>query len=401
MPSRLFAFCLASIVLIGPLSVHLFLPSIPAVKAEFALSDAAAQMAFSAGILAMAISTLVYGTLADRFGRRPVLLGGLALFLIGCGIAAVSADLTMLMIGRIVQCIGAGCATTLVRTIARDAYGQEQLTKAIAYITMFYTLGPMISPVMGGVLIDAYGWRASFVFALVGGGLITLGAWAVLYETHATGTRGRLDVVAVLRSYVDPFRNPRFAAFVLQTGFSTGAFLALTAGSSVIMKEQLGRSATEYGLYFLAFPLGFLSGNLISSRIAGRVGVERMVLAGSFVMFLAVAFQSGLLLAGLITPLTLFGPGFLITLAQGVAMPSSQAGAISMAQSSFATAAGLGVFTQMFIGAAMAQLYGLIAGPTVGPLVLVCLLCSLLVLYFGAVPYRLAARDADGGRAIK
>lgn len=385
MPSRLFALCLAAIVLIGPLSVHLFLPAIPVVKAEFGLSDATAQLTFTIGILAMALSTLAYGTLADRYGRRPVLLSGLALFLAGSAIAATSASLPMLMLGRITQCIGAGCGTTLVRTIARDAYGQAQLAKAIAYLTMFYTLGPMIAPLTGGFLIDISGWRASFVFAFGLGCVITAGAWWMVHETH-TGTRRKLDGVAVLRSYIEPFRNARFAAYVAQTGLSSGVFFALTAAVAVIMKEQLGRSSAEYGLYFLSFPLGFLCGNLISSRIAGRAGIERMVLAGSVMLMFAVTLQSGLLLAGVITPLALFGPGFLITMAQGIALPSAQSAAIALVPSSVGTAAGLGVFTQMFLGALTAQLYGMIASTSAVPLVIVMMTASALALVCGAVP---------------
>lgn len=392
MPSRLFALCLAGIVLIGPLAVHLFLPAIPAVKAEFGLTDSLAQLTFSIGIFAMAISTLVYGTLADRYGRRPVLMGGLALFLAGCAVLATANSFAALLVGRIVQGVGAGCATTLVRTIARDAYGQAQLAKAIAYITMFYTIGPMISPLMGGILIDAHGWRAAFVFAFLMGGVITFGAWSMIDETHVPSP-GRFDAVAVLRSYIDPFRNPRFAAFVLQTGFSSGVFFTITAAFSVIMKEQLGRSSTEYGLYFLLFPLGFLSGNIVSSRLSGRVAIETMVLAGSVMVFVTTLVQSALLLAGFVSPLTLFGPGLVLTMAQGIALPSAQSGAIAMVPSSIGTAAGIGVFTQMFIGAAMAQLYGFVAGPSVVPLVAVSLLSAMLVLACGLVPYRLARRE--------
>ncbi len=392
MPSRLFALCLAAIVLIGPLSVHLFLPAIPAVKAEFALTDAMAQLTFTIGILAMSLSTLVYGTLADRYGRRPVLMSGLVLFLVGSAIAATTVSLPMLMLGRIVQCVGAGCGTTLVRTIARDAYGQAQLAKAIAYLTMFYTLGPMISPLMGGFLIDLYGWRAAFVFAMVLGAVITAGAWWMVHETH-TGARRKLDGVGILRSYIEPFRNARFAAYVAQSGFSSGVFFALTAAVAVIMKEQLGRSSAEYGMYFLAFPFGFLTGNIISSRIGGRVGIERMVLAGSTMLMVAVILQSSLLLAGVITPLTLFGPGFLITMAQGIALPSAQSAAIALVPSSVGTAAGLGVFTQMFLGALTAQIYGMVATTSVVPLVVVMMTTSALVLVCGLVPTWLSSRS--------
>src|SRR5262245_15970471 len=145
-PSRMFSFALALTALITPLAVHIFLPVIPAVKSELALSDAQAQFTFSVALFVMAFATLVYGRLSDRFGRRPVLLSGLALFLLGTAISVVAQSVATLAVGRLVQAIGAGCAMTLVRVIARDAYRAEHLIRVIAYLTMFYTLGPMVSP---------------------------------------------------------------------------------------------------------------------------------------------------------------------------------------------------------------------------------------------------------------
>ena len=169
MPGRIFALALASIALIGPLAVHLFLPVIPAVKAAFGISDALAQLTFSVAMFGMAFATLFYGSLSDRYGRRPVLLSGLCLFLFGSVIAFAGRLVATMVPGRSLQAIGAGCSVTLVRAIASDVYGPGRLVKAIAYLTMFYTLGPMISPIVGGLLIDTLGWRSVFGFALLVG----------------------------------------------------------------------------------------------------------------------------------------------------------------------------------------------------------------------------------------
>src|SRR6188474_2734240 len=151
---RSFALTLGLISLVTPLAVHLFLPVIPAVKAALGLTDAHAQLTFSISLFGMAFATLFYGSLSDRYGRRPVLLSGLALFLFGSAVSALAETANALVLGRFVQAIGAGCALTLVRAIARDAYRAEQLVRAIAYLTMFGTFGPMISPIIGGVLTD-------------------------------------------------------------------------------------------------------------------------------------------------------------------------------------------------------------------------------------------------------
>src|ERR1700739_4786342 len=140
MPGPLFALALASISLIGPLAVHLFMPVIPAVRAALGLSSSLAQLTFSIALLGMAVSTLFYGSLSTRYGRRPVLLSGLALFLIGSALSAVATSVVPLVLGRLVQAVGAGCGVTLVRAIAQDVYGRERLVKAIAYLIMFYTI---------------------------------------------------------------------------------------------------------------------------------------------------------------------------------------------------------------------------------------------------------------------
>src|ERR1043166_1016934 len=210
-PGRAFTISLGLIALITPLAVHLFFPVIPAVKVALGLSDAYAYLTFSIALFGMAFATLFYGSLSDRYGRRPVLLSGLVLFLIGSAVSAIAETANALLLGRLVQAIGAGSALTLVRAIARDAYRSEQLVKAIAYLTMFATLGPMISPIVGGVLTDTLGWRSVFGFALVAGGAITLTAYMVIVETHPLATRNLGDAT-VVQAYIALIRRRRFNA---------------------------------------------------------------------------------------------------------------------------------------------------------------------------------------------
>ena len=200
-PGPAFALALASISFIGPLAIHLFMPVIPAVKAALGISDAMAQLTFSIALFAMAFSTLVYGSLSDRYGRRPLLLSGLCLFLIGSAVSVLANSVATLVFGRLIQAIGAGCGITLVRAIAQDVYGRN-LVKAIAYLTMAYTIGPMIAPIAGGILIDVFGWRSVFIFALAAGALITLNAyWAVFESRPPSPGSSRHAGQSVLRDY--------------------------------------------------------------------------------------------------------------------------------------------------------------------------------------------------------
>ncbi len=396
-PGPLFGLCLGAVAFLGPLAIHIYMPVIPAVKQAFGLSDALAQATFSVAVLGMGVATLAYGSLSDRHGRRPVLLSGLVLFLLGSVLSAAAVSVPMLVAGRIVQAFGAGCGITLVRTIARDAYGAERLVKAIAYLTMFYTVGPMISPAVGGLLVDTLGWRAVFGFSVAAAAAITAGAWLVIYETRPAGEPGQHG--KVLRGYAELLVQPRFVALVAQTGFATGTFLIVSTASATLMKELLARPATEFGLYFVLLPFGFMTGTMISSRLGNRANTETMVLTGSLVCLAAALVQALLLISLPPTPLMFFIPGAFVTMSQGIALPYAQAGAIGTIPRLAGTASGIGVFVQQVLGAMFAQLYGLIADGTPRPMIVATTLCAGLGVAAGAAAYGLSRQRANPGRA--
>ena len=384
MPTRTLDLILASLALLGPFAIHLFFPVIPVVKLDFELSDALAQLTFSLGVFGMAFSTLVYGTYADRYGRRPVLLIGLLFFFVGSIISALAGSFTSLLVGRLVQSIGAGCGITLARAIARDVYGAEHLVKAIAYLTMFFALGGLLAPGVGGLLIDHLGWRSVFYFAGLIGFVIALSAYFVVPET---GARMKANSGSpMVASFLELLRQPRFCALVIHTGCSTGTFLIVATASSTLMKELLHRPATEFGLYFAMVPLGFIIGTIISSRVGNRASVEHMILIGAFIALIAVFVQSALLLSGHVSPLVLFLPGSFITMAQGISLPFAQAGAMATVPRLAGTAAGIGVFVQNFCGAGFAQIYGLIADGSPTPMMEMTAITVALGLVSAAVP---------------
>jgi DHA1 family bicyclomycin/chloramphenicol resistance-like MFS transporter len=387
-PGFLFAASLGGVTLIGPLAIHLFLPVMPAVKSAFLMSDPLIELTFSITLLTMAVVTLVYGSLSDRFGRRPVLLAGLTLFVLGSALSALAGSVVMLILGRLVQAIGAGCGLTLTRAIARDAYGPDVLVKAIAYLTMAYTLGPMIAPPLGGLLMDVLGWRSAFWFALVSSVVITAMAYFVLFETHKRA-ESAARAGSILRHYAILLAQPRFLAYVLQSGFMSFSFFALAAASPFLMRDVLGRSATEYGLFFMCFPVGYMSGNFISTRLSGRVAMDTMVLAGSMLCALVIVTQAALILGGYLSPFSLFVPGGMISFAQGLSLPNAQAGAMRVLPAMAGTAAGLGVFFQMFLSALSAETYGLLADGTPQPMIAIEVLGATLALAAAVLAFRL------------
>jgi DHA1 family bicyclomycin/chloramphenicol resistance-like MFS transporter len=381
---------LASITLIGPLAIHMFLPVLPVVKSAFEMPEALAGLTFSITLFVMGFATLVYGSLSDRYGRRPVLLWSLGLFVAGSVASAVATSAVWLLAGRVLQAAGAGGGATLARAIARDAFGTERLVKAIAHLQMAYALGPMLAPLAGGLMLDASGWRGVFWLAFAIGLVISAAAYAVLHETHEA--EHRTAGGNVLRDYARLFAHLRFTAYVSQSGFSTGTFFAMGAASAFLMKDYLGRSASEFGAYFMLFPVGFVTGNFLSGKLSQRFSVETMVLAGASLNMVASAVQAVLMLTGHVTPLAIFVPGMLTTLGQGLALPNGQVGAIRVEPSLAGTASGISVFFQMFLGAVFAEIYTVLADGTPVPMVITCMTASALSLATGIVPYAMRAR---------
>ena len=161
---------------IGPFSMQVFLPALPAIQSSYGVTAATAQLAFSLSAFAMAVATLFYGPISDRVGRRRALLAGIVIFIAGSLVCAFATSITWLIIGRIVQAAGGVAGMVLGRAIVRDVYDRERSASAIAYITMAMVVAPMLAPAIGGVLTDLIGWTAVF---LVGGGLGVLVLLAV------------------------------------------------------------------------------------------------------------------------------------------------------------------------------------------------------------------------------
>ncbi len=370
---------LAAITLINPLSIHFYLPALSAIKSAFEVDAATAQFTFSVTMFTLAAATLAIGSLSDGFGRKPVLLGGIVLFVAGSLACAAAEAIEVLILGRLLQAAGAASGLVLARAIARDVYGLERLTQIIALLTMAYVMGPMLSPPLGGAIVDGLGWRWIFWFAAAAGALLVVFSVCFIPETRPASGRVQ-SARAMLGAYRRLFRIARFSLYVLHTGFVTGAFFAIAAASSLLMTGMLNRPASEYGLYFLFFPAGYLLGNFIAARFGLRVPIDTMVLAGSVLnMAGAVALAAALWLATP-TPLGIFVPGFVITLSQGLALPSAQSGAIAVDKDLAGTASGIGVFMQMFFAAAASQATGLFADGTVDPMILVVLPLSVAAL---------------------
>ena len=288
-PGGLLFATLVLATMMGPMALQMFFPAVPGVKAVLGVADDLAQLTISLPLFVMAFLTLAYGALSDRLGRRPVLIGGILLFAAGSALSAAADTIWLLLAGRCVQAAGGACGVALGRAIVRDVYGADRLAKSIAYLTMAFALGPMISVPLGGWLVAGCGWRSVLVFAALAGLVIALCVFVVVAESHPAATRRPGGGAAgLLRDYGTLFGNLRLQAFVWQSGATSGAFFVAAPASAIVMIDYLGYSPEAYGYWFPLFPTGFLLGNFVAGRLSGRIPVETMVLCSSLLQAVTV-----------------------------------------------------------------------------------------------------------------
>ena len=371
---------LIAMTALAPVSLQIFIPALPAIQSSFDSSTGVTQLVLSLSILANAIATLLYGPLSDRFGRRPVILVGLVIFVIGSALCTIAPTIGMLIVARIIQSAGAAAGMVLARAIVRDLYDREQAASVIAYLTMAMVVAPMIAPTIGALLIDSIAWPAIFVVMTAIGAILSWQVWRSLAETHTAQATSNLWN-GISRGGLHLLRRPEFLAYTLQSTFAISTFFAFISGAPYFMIDVLGRSATEYGLLFMVVSAAFMLGNFTTARLGKRFGIDRFVRTGNLLALFGTSLALGLMIAGLWQPLALFGPMMIIAFANGLSIANSQAGAVSVQPDLAGTASGLAGFAQMFTAALVSQAVGMLQDGTPYPMVGFMLLCALMSLF--------------------
>jgi MFS transporter, DHA1 family, multidrug resistance protein len=395
-PSFRFVAVLVLATALGPFAMQVFLPALPAIQEDFAVGAATAQLVFSLSAFAIAVATLFYGPISDRVGRRPALIGGLVVYLVGSLVCALAPSVAVLILGRIVQAAGGCAGLVLSRAIVRDLYGRERSATVLAYITMAMVAAPMIAPAFGGLLTDLSGWRSVFLAGVAVGVLILFAVRAELAET-ARGVGEAGPPRGSARSFARLLRSPPFLGYALQGAFSISVFFCFLAAAPYLMVKVMGRPASEYGLMFVLVSAAFMAGNFAAARLTPRVGGDRMILVGSVGSLAGAVLMLVLLLAGSWSPWSVFLPTSLGAFAQGLAVPNTQAAFISVDPQEAGTASGLGGFLQMGIAAVAAQVVGSIQDGTPYPMAIGMTFCAAAALTAALVALRHGARARRQG----
>ena len=349
---------------ISALNMSIFLPSLNHMADYFGTDYAVMQLSVSAYLATTAVLQIFVGPLSDRYGRRRIVLAALAIFVLATLGTLAAPTVEVFLAFRMLQ---AAVATGMVlsRAIVRDMVPQDQAASMIGYVTMGMALVPMVGPMIGGALDEAFGWQSSFVFlALAGTGVLAL-CWRDLGETVSGAGISFADQ---LRGYPELLTSPRFWGYAMCAAFGSGAFFALLGGASFVAGEHFGLSPSQTGIALGTPAMGYTLGNYLSGRFATRVGINRMALIGTGVSSLGMGLSLAVSLGGVDNALVFFGFCTLLGLGNGIMLPSATAGSISVRPELAGTASGLGGALMIGGGAAMSALAGSQLSPASGPL---------------------------------
>ncbi|WP_084861340.1 multidrug effflux MFS transporter [Salibaculum halophilum] len=375
---------------IAALNMSIFLPSLNGMTVYFGTDYAVMQLAVSGYLAATAVLQIFVGPLADRFGRRPMVLGALAIFVLATLGAVMAPTVEVFLAFRLLQ---AAVVTTMVlsRAIVRDMVPDDQAASMIGYVTMGMALVPMIGPAIGGALDQAFGWHASFAFlALAGLGVLAL-AYHDLGETVAGSG---MDFRAQMRTYPELLTSPRFWGYVACAAFGSGAFFALLGGASFVAGAVFGLSPFWTGIALGSPAIGYALGNGLSGRYSVRLGIDRMILIGTGVASAGMGLSMVLTLAGLSHPLLFFGFCTTLGLGNGLMLPNATAGSLSVRPHLAGTASGLGGAIMIGGGALLSAAAGTLLTKETGalPLQAIMFVTSLLAMAAIGLVMRRTAR---------
>jgi len=385
--NRTLIILLAAVSALGPMAMQIFVPSLPWIQRYFQVPTAESQLTLSLSLVSIAVSTLAYGPLSDRFGRRPALLGGFVIFLLGTLLCALAPNIWTLIAGRIVQAAGGAAGLVLARAIIRDMCSSVDAARYIATVFMVMVCAPMVAPAIGGVLQDWLDWRASFVFMMLVSAVLL-----VMIQRRLQETNRRLVMFTGVGQMIGAFgtllRCPAFSGYAFHTAFSSVIFFTFVSAAPYVMADVMARPATEYGIYFIMISMGFMLGNFTTTRLCKILGINRMILIGTAVSITGILTAYGFIASGILTPVRLFASVGVAIFGNGMTMPNAQAAAINAFPNLAGSASGLTGFLQMFLSAVSSQLVALFYDGTAFPMIHLMMVASVLSMVSFSVGLR-------------
>ncbi len=377
---------LIGLVALGAISTDLYLPSLPSIGRDLGADIARTQLTLGVFLAAFALAQLVLGPLSDRFGRRPVLLAGAAIYTAASIACALAQSIDALIVARGVQAIGACAGVVIGRAVVRDIYGRERAARMLAYISSAMALLPAFGPIVGGVVEVWLGWRWNFVILAGFGSIVLLGTAGGLAETNAWRDPAALAPQRLVANYARLLSNRSFIGFALAVAFSYAGLFTFISGSSFVIIDALGVPPDRFGYFFAGAVAGYITGTQIAGKFTLKLGIERMVLMGARVgvaggLAMAIVAWSGWVGPGMAGAVTLVIPMAVFMVGIGIVMPNANAGAIGPFATMAGAASAVVGFLQMSIAAVIGVVFGQLHDGSPRPMASLIAAMSLLVLF--------------------
>ena len=334
-------------LMLQPLSTDLYLATLPGMAADFGVAAADVQHTLSLFVIGFGTAQLVSGPLSDRFGRKPIMIAGLTLYLLSSVACTLAPSLPWLVAARFAQAIGCCTGVVVARAVIRDAYTPADGARMLAKASSLLSLAPIFGPILGGYLQVAFGWRAAFVALAVAGLVVWIAALFRMRESNVQINPQSLRPDSLVHGYLGVARSPAFWAYALPGTLSYASIFAFISGTPFVLIRVLGIPTEHYGYYFACGVLGYLGGTLLCRRMIGRIGLQRSLEVGTFIGLIGGLGFLAMVMAGWNSGFMVIGAQFVVMLAHGINFPSAQAGSLAPFPEKAGAAAGLFGFISM------------------------------------------------------
>ena len=334
----------------GPLTMSIYTPVMPSVGHDLMATPDSVKLTLTTYMIGFAVGQLFYGPLSDRYGRRPVLLGGLFFFTLTTFACSFAPSIGGLIGLRILQGLGAASGSVLGRALTRDAYSFKEMPLVMSWISLGQNIAPSLAPTIGGFLGEWASWRATFWFVGGFGVILFMVVLAGLGETNKYRSE-RIDLSSLLRGSGEMLRDRRFLGHILPLGFAFAMNFGMLAGVPFILQESLGFSPREFGLIVLLSVGGFTAGTFVNNRLMGRVAPTTIIQFSGWFHVAALIGMAALSLSEVVTWWAIVGPHMVLSFGTGMIVANANAGAVGMFPKLAGTASSLAGLAQMGMGA--------------------------------------------------
>lgn len=367
---------LTALVALGQISTSIYIPSLPFLVDALDTTAAGVNLTLSMFLFGFALCQLVYGPLSDRFGRRPVLVVGVGLYVLASFACVFATSIDMLIAGRLVQGLTACSGPVLGRAIVRDIYGPTRSARVLAMIGVALAISPAVAPIIGGYLQLWFGWRANFVFLGLVGVAILAAVTALLAETNPYRDPRALDAGRLIDAARSLVTDRRYWGYTLPVGLVFAGLMAFTAGSPFVFIDGLGMSPERFGMLSVFNVLGFVVGSLAAVRLTQRFGIDRLLLAGVGLSLAGGGVMAAIAATGHVSIVAVIAPMMVFAVGLGIVLPNGIAGALAPFPKVAGTASAVLGFVQMTVAAGVAAAVGRFAPTSPLPMALAIALTS-------------------------